>query len=81
MPRKNIIIEKIANKNNVLCFRGSSSNVLNRYIECAKFYKVKIVRDTIDGIWLSGLPDTVEVIVVGQEYVIDGRKVIKKYQE
>ena len=47
----------------------------------AKFYKVKIVRDTIDGIWLSGLPDTVEVIVVGQEYVIDGRKVIKKYQE
>jgi multidrug efflux system membrane fusion protein len=47
----------------------------------AKFYEVKIVRDTIDGIWLSGLPDTVEVIVVGQEYVIDGRKVIKKYQE
>ena len=47
----------------------------------AKFYEVKIVRDTIDGIWLAGLPDVVEVIVVGQEYVIDGRKVIKTLQE
>ena len=47
----------------------------------AKFYKVKIVRDTTDGIWLSGLPDKVEVIIVGQEYVVDGRKVLKTYQE
>ena len=49
--------------------------------EFAKFYKVKIVRDTTDGIWLSGLPDKVEVIIVGQEYVVDGRKVLKTYQE
>ena len=47
----------------------------------AKFYKVKIVRDTSDGIWLSGLPEKIEVIVVGQEYVIDGRKVLTTYQE
>ena len=47
----------------------------------AKFYKVKIVRDTTDGIWLSGLPEKVEVIIVGQEYVIDGRKVLMTYQE
>ena len=47
----------------------------------AKFYKVKIVRDTSDGIWLSGLPEKIEVIVVGQEYVIDGRKVFTTYQE
>jgi multidrug efflux system membrane fusion protein len=47
----------------------------------AKFYRVKIVRDTTDGIWLSGLPDKIEVIIVGQEYVIDGRKVLKTYQE
>lgn len=38
----------------------------------AKFVPVTLIRDTIDGVWLSGLPETVDVIVVGQEYVIDG---------
>ncbi len=41
----------------------------------AKFVPVKIIRDTMDGFWLSGLPDAVDVIIVGQEYVIDGRAI------
>ncbi len=33
------------------------------------FVNVALVRDTIDGVWVSGLPETVRVIVSGQEYV------------
>jgi multidrug efflux system membrane fusion protein len=47
----------------------------------AKFMGVEIVRDTTDGIWVAGLPDTVDVIVVGQEYVVDGRRVAVTYRE
>ena len=43
------VIEKISHKNDISCFRGSSLNVLNRYIECAKFYKANdIIRLTAD---------------------------------
>jgi len=39
------------------------------------FQAVEIVRDTAKGIWVTGLPETADVIVVGQEYVIEGVKV------
>ncbi|MFZ8942932.1 MAG: hypothetical protein ACO2ZK_13365, partial [Gemmobacter sp.] len=42
----------------------------------AQFAPVRMLRDTPQGVWLAGLPDEVEVIVVGQEYVIDGVAVI-----
>lgn len=38
----------------------------------AAFAPVEIVRDTVDGVWLSGLPDQVRVIVVGQDFVTAG---------
>lgn len=38
----------------------------------AAFAKVNVVRDTMDGIWVSGLPDEIEVIVVGQDFVTAG---------
>ena len=38
----------------------------------AQFTPVEALRDTPKGIWVSGLPDQAEVIVVGQEYVTDG---------
>lgn len=41
----------------------------------AKFVPVKIIRDAQEGFWLSGLPNEVDVIVVGQEYVTDGRAI------
>jgi multidrug efflux system membrane fusion protein len=37
---------------------------------------VKIVADGADGVWVAGLPKTVTVITVGQEYVGDGQEVI-----
>lgn len=49
--------------------------------EAAKFYPVRIIRDTTEGVLLSGLPDEIDIIVVGQEYVIDGRRVTVTYRE
>ncbi len=39
------------------------------------FHRVTIVDDTPDGIWLSGLPEAVTLIVVGQEFVREGQRV------
>ncbi|NDW47680.1 efflux RND transporter periplasmic adaptor subunit [Ruegeria sp. PrR005] len=36
------------------------------------FVPVEVVRDTPMGVWLTGLPETADVIVVGQDYVIEG---------
>jgi len=42
----------------------------------ARFAPVEILHDDPKGIWVTGLPDRAEVIVVGQEFVGDGRPVI-----
>lgn len=47
----------------------------------ARFLPVTVLRDTIDGIYVTGLPDTVDVIIVGQEYVTDGVPVVPTMQE
>ena len=39
------------------------------------FYPTTSVKDTIDGIWVSGLPDKVNLIVTGQEYVAVGESI------
>ena len=46
-----------------------------------EFAPVTVMRDTTQGIWLTGLPDTANVIVVGQEFVTAGVKVAPTYQE
>ena len=45
------------------------------------FYETDIIRDTMNGVWLKGLPEKADVIIVGQEYVTDGVKVQKNFQE
>lgn len=40
-----------------------------------RFRKVRIIAHAPDGIWLGGLPDTVTLITVGQEFVTDGQRV------
>src|SRR6056297_1563145 len=47
----------------------------------AGFAAVSLLRDTANGVWLSGLPDTADVITIGQEYVTDGVKVDPTYRE
>ena len=46
---KDDILEKWCNENNILCFRGSEENVLERYYEATQFYKAdNIIRATGD---------------------------------
>lgn len=40
------------------------------------FRPVDIIADEPDGVWLGGLPETIRLITVGQEFVIDGEDVI-----
>ncbi len=49
--------------------------------DTVRFSPVTIVRDQPDGIWLAGLPDVADVIVVGQEFVTEGVRVTPTYQE
>lgn len=42
----------------------------------AHFAPVKFLRDTPEGVWLSGLPESADVIVVGQDYVTEGSPVV-----
>ena len=39
------------------------------------------LRDTVQGVWVTGLPDAADVITVGQEYVIEGVEVAPSFQE
>ncbi len=47
----------------------------------AQFAKLTLLRDTAEGVWVAGLPETANVITVGQEYVIDGVSVLPTYEE
>lgn len=38
----------------------------------AHFARIEVLRDTVEGIWVTGLPEAAAVIVVGQEFVTDG---------
>jgi multidrug efflux system membrane fusion protein len=49
-----------------------------RYVDGAgrvAFAPIKVVEETPDGIWVTGLSGPVQLIVVGQSYVADGQKV------
>ncbi|MCG7492538.1 efflux RND transporter periplasmic adaptor subunit [Thalassobius sp. Cn5-15] len=45
------------------------------------FKPITLLRDTTDGVWITGLAPREDLIVVGQEYVIDGVKVLPTYRE
>ena len=39
------------------------------------FYPVELIAEGDDGVWVSGLPDVVDLIVVGQQTVVAGEQV------
>lgn len=47
----------------------------------AQFLPVTLLRDTVDGVWVTDLPDEINLITVGQEFVIDGVPVTPTYTE
>jgi len=47
--------------------------------DIAQFMPVTLLRDTTEGVWVAGLPGTVNIITSGQEYVVDGVQVTPTY--
>ncbi|MXW85272.1 MAG: efflux RND transporter periplasmic adaptor subunit [Boseongicola sp. SB0673_bin_14] len=47
----------------------------------AAFAEVSVVRDSAEGIWVTGLEPEADVIVTGQEYVTDGAPVAARFRE
>ncbi|APG47346.1 efflux RND transporter periplasmic adaptor subunit [Phaeobacter porticola] len=45
------------------------------------FYPVSLLRDEANGVWVGGLPEQADVIVVGQDFVVAGVTVAPTYQE
>jgi multidrug efflux system membrane fusion protein len=56
---------------------GDDGNLGVRVAEngIARFYKIGQMREEVDGAWVWGLPASADVIVVGQEFVREGRAV------
>ena len=46
-----------------------------------KFMPVTLLRDTAEGVWVADLPDTVDIITIGQEFVIDGVQVAPTFTD
>tara|TARA_R100000005_G_scaffold33903_1_gene15518 strand:+ start:54693 stop:55799 length:1107 start_codon:yes stop_codon:yes gene_type:complete len=57
------------NDNGVLGLRAVDEN------DTVVFHPVTLLSDTQEGVWVSGLPETVNIIVVGQDFVRNGEKV------
>lgn len=47
----------------------------------AQFLPVSVLRDSTQGVLVTGLPDEAEVIIVGQEYVSDGTPLAVTFQD
>ncbi|MEJ6402362.1 efflux RND transporter periplasmic adaptor subunit [Yoonia sp. 2307UL14-13] len=47
----------------------------------AAFMPVTLLRDTAEGVWVTDLPDEVDIITVGQEFVTDGVRVAPTFAE
>ncbi|MEM8570773.1 MAG: efflux RND transporter periplasmic adaptor subunit [Pseudomonadota bacterium] len=45
----------------------------------AQFASAGVLRDTDEGIWLTDLPDEIDVIVTGQNFVVDGQPLAVTY--
>jgi membrane fusion protein, multidrug efflux system len=51
------------------------ARVLNEADSTSKFVPVEVIAQDQDGMWVTGLPDKVTLVTIGQDYVRDGEKV------
>jgi multidrug efflux system membrane fusion protein len=49
--------------------------------QTAGFVAVELLRDEADGIWVGGLPEKADVIIMGQDFVVSGVAVAATYHE
>jgi len=47
----------------------------------AQFMPVTLLRDTVEGVWVTDLPTSADVITIGQEFVIDGVEVTPTFAQ
>ena len=40
-----------------------------------EFYNIEVISDTNDGMWVTGLPNEVNLIISGQEYISTGQQI------
>jgi len=45
-----------------------------------EYHRVDVIRDDVDGVWVTGLPEVATVITVGQELVVPGQIVEVTYE-
>ncbi len=45
------------------------------------FYPIDVVSAQIDGVWVTGLPETVDIVTVGQGFVSEGEEVAPQQEE
>ncbi|SFM11797.1 efflux RND transporter periplasmic adaptor subunit [Shimia aestuarii] len=45
------------------------------------FNAVTLLRDAPEGVWVEGLPDEADIIIIGQEYVEEGVRVLPVFEE
>ena len=51
-------------------------------VDQVEFKKIEILEDSMEGIWITGLPKNTRIITVGQEYVFQGQTVnVKEISE
>jgi multidrug efflux system membrane fusion protein len=46
-----------------------------------RFAAVKLEQDSKEGVWVSGLDDAVDIIIIGQEFVKEGVKVSATFKD
>lgn len=49
--------------------------------DVVEFYPVELIADTPEGVWLRGLPEHLNLITVGQEFVREGQRVVPVPEE
>lgn len=83
--KENDLLEEIADRRNILCFRGSENDVLKRFIDAAKFFNVTdIIRICSDNPFLEieSLKELIECDKSGIDYVsfkVNGKPSIKTH--
>lgn len=75
IPVETLRVQKISPALLVLDDEGRTGVRTVNANNVVQFNEVKVVRDELDGIWVSGLPEVSRIIVVGQQLVIAGETV------
>ena len=75
MPVRSVEAHRISSSSLSLADTGEVGVKTIDYDNVVHFVPVEVIEDTGDGFWVRGLPQTARVIVVGQEFVVDGERV------